>query len=171
MRGVSLRSRLNISNGETRLRPVIDGVNRLPFAHVGFALTRPAAFIPGSANTWLAIPLLTKLHDADTMVNAAGTRAVIPEDCDGFFVLQVGTYATLSSYNLRVRVNGTTVLEMQPTVAPSFAVTPPFRLDVGDVLTWELNTTDVGFTWPGQSVTSGNTSFPFLSIHRVGLLP
>jgi hypothetical protein len=173
MRGVTLRTRLNVSNRETNLQPVIDGVNKLPFAHVGFALGRLSQFNPSITDNWLPLPLTNVLHDTDQQVNSARTKATIADDCDGFYVFQVGTRSSNGSYNFRLRINTTTVMELfpLPTEPRMFACTPPLELRVSDVVSWEILTTNISWTWPGQEITSGNTRFPFLSAHRVGLLP
>jgi hypothetical protein len=171
MRGVSIRSRLNVSNRETSLKRVVDEVNRLPFAYVGFAMSRTADFAIPAPNTPTPLALIDELHDPDEMVNGAGTGATIPEGLDGYYVIEAGLRSSGGGTVVFQVLRGTeVVLHHLVTGVDSHVRTPPVFLSAGDVLSWRVQAASASFGIVGR-VNTSSTTFPYVSIHRVGLLP
>lgn len=170
MKGVSTKARLNVSSARATLGEVVAEVNRLPFAHVGFSASFAAAWSPGQSNAWVPIPFSSVLVDSDEML-AGGTSATIPEGCEGVYVVGIGVSTISNAMDVRVRRNGSENLILtSASMTPVYAQTPPIVLRVNDRLTWEANTSNALWSLRGRNDT-GSSTFPHLSIHRVGLLP
>ncbi len=163
MSGVSRRARLNVSATETRLGRVVEEVNKLPFAFVGFGATRSTTFSAATVSTWEAVAFVPGL-DFDSMLNSreSATGATVSDGADGVYLLSVRGGMASNAGSFRFTVNGTAVFTVNLSTTELSHWSTPVALRSGDVIRFEFQTTNVAWLLnTGCSVTAV----------RVGLLP
>lgn len=170
--GQSNRTKLNVGRGATT-DDIVREVNRLPFAYVGFNVSRPTNFTITTANAWLAFPLATKLFDSDKFISPDFTRAVVPAGCGGLYRLGFIIKALTGAINTKVKltVNGATVQRQFVSGIPYNFDAPPIPLSEGDVVQWFVQSTStsegIRFEVAGDDLAQS----PQVYGYRVGLLP
>jgi hypothetical protein len=161
MPGVSNRTKLNVSPNEQDLWRVVSEVNRLPFAFVGAGLTRVEAHSVTNVDEWQPM-LMTPTVDLDSIV-AGGTSATIPSGGEGVYQFAFQMQVSGAVSDVRVTANGTDVASATlPVGVSTLRISPPMRLDAGDVVRWERRS---------ASLLSTLNAGSMVSFHRLGLLP